>query len=829
MKRMGEMLLRREPFAEIVMGNTALVRAMVEAGTQVVTSYPGSPTPEIAAAIETIPVDRRPFYFEFSTNEKVATEVAYGASVNGHLSTVFFKSVGLNVAADTFVQLSLMELIGGMVVVLGDDPGANSSQNEQDNRHYAHLAYTPLLEPAGPEEVYTFYKEAARLSRQRRMPVILRLTTHVCHAKEKVRFAGRPSVDVNREPRFSTGHGPYIPLPFSVAQLKSRALEKLEAVRRFAASSDLNRRFDHQNGTRGIVAWGLPYLSLMDALVHVDAKPDILKLGMVHPLDVGAIVDFLKTHAEVLVLEELDDLVEKEIKARAYDLGLKTRIFGKAGPQDWVGEYTPDKVKAILHNVWPDLLGDFRTVATQSIVPERPPQMCPGCGHRSAFHAIKQVLREADITVADIGCHTLGYLPPYEVGELLMCMGASTGIGSGLSLFNRQRRVVVFMGDSTFFHAGLPGIVNALHNRHDITMIVMENGTTAMTGHQDHAGTGRNFNSAAAKIPIRSHPRRTRRRDHFRGRHLPAETTGRKGRGGDVGDRIQRRHRTAPLHAEIHARAAPQTGLCAASGRDRSGCLRSGAHMRGAIRLSDLHPPRGRERRRQSRPVHRRWLLRADMSHKRHRPARQRVTANGQRKGDKRMSAFNVYMAGVGGQGIGLLSEILLRAADHAGKPVKSVDTHGLAQRGGSVVSQLRIGEEAHSPLIGAHDADLVVALERHEAMRAAETALKASGTLIYYDTVWQPLPVRLGEAEEIGNRSIETLCDRLGARLIRVVRPDLGDPRMQNMVVLAGIAKHGLIHGLEIAHYHQAMHDLMDGPLLDRNLALFDQAGSAA
>ena len=503
MKFMGEMLLRREPFTEIVMGNTALVRAMVEAGTQVVTSYPGSPTPEIAAAIQSIPIDQRPFYFEFSTNEKVAAEVAYGASVNGHLATVFFKSVGLNVAADTFVQLSLMNLIGGMIVVLGDDPGANSSQNEQDNRHFAQLAYTPLFEPSNPEEVYLFYKEAARLSRQRQMPVILRLTTHVCHAKEKVGFAAWLPCEVNRAPQFDVANGPYIPLPASVAELKERALGKLETVRSYAASSELNRVIDHHNPKRGIITWGLPFLSLMDSLSTVTFKPDILKLAIVYPLDQKLTVDFLHAHQEVLVLEELDDLIEKEIKAKAYDLELKTKIFGKVDVQDWIGEYTPDKVRDILHRIWPDLMPERQLPVSASKVPDRPPQMCPGCGHRSAFHAIKQALADTDITVADIGCHTLGYLPPYEIGQLLMCMGASTGIGSGLSLFNKTRKVLVFIGDSTFYHAGLPGIINALHNCHNITMIVMENGTTAMTGHQNHAGSGRNFNSATEKIPVR--------------------------------------------------------------------------------------------------------------------------------------------------------------------------------------------------------------------------------------------------------------------------------------------------------------------------------------
>jgi indolepyruvate ferredoxin oxidoreductase alpha subunit len=504
MKKMGDMLLRNHSFSEIVMGNTALVRAMVEAGTQVVSSYPGSPTPEIAAAIAAIPDSERPFYFEFSTNEKVATEVAYGAALNGHLATVFFKSVGLNVAADTFVQLSLMNIIGGMVIVLGDDPGANSSQNEQDNRHYAQLGYTPVLEPADPSEVYRFYKTAARLSRQKRMPVILRLTTHVCHAKSKVAFGEWAPTARDLTPRFDVANGPYIPIAERVMPMKARALANLAEVRREAETSPLNLVVDHGNPRRGIITMGLPYLSLLDVLESVDRKPDILKLGIVYPVPPNLIRDFVAAHEEVKVLEELDNELEKEIKSIAYDHRLTSTILGKLDADDWIGEYTPDKVAATLGKSWPDMVPP-RAVPAQppAPVPARPAQLCPGCGHRSAFHAIKQALKESDISVADIGCHTLGYLPPYRLGQMLMCMGASTGIGSGLSLFNHQRSVVVFMGDSTFFHAGLPGVINALFNRHNLTMIVMENGTTAMTGHQDHPASGRNFNAETEKIPIR--------------------------------------------------------------------------------------------------------------------------------------------------------------------------------------------------------------------------------------------------------------------------------------------------------------------------------------
>jgi len=193
------------------------------------------------------------------------------------------------------------------------------------------------------------------------------------------------------------------------------------------------------------------------------------------------------------------------------------------------------------------------------------------------------------------------------------------------------------------------------------------------------------------------------------------------------------------------------------------------------------------------------------------------------------MAPFNIYMTGVGGQGIGLLSEVLLRAADHAGLAVKSVDTHGLAQRGGIVVSQLRIGAQAHSPLIAARDADLVVALERHEALRAAETALKPGGTLIYYDTVWQPLAVRLKEAAETTHQDIKQVSGQQKARLIRVHRPELEDARMQNMVVLANIQRHELIDGIEVKHFHEAMADLMNGGLLQKNMALFDSERTAA
>jgi indolepyruvate ferredoxin oxidoreductase alpha subunit len=504
MKDMGEMLLMQQPFAEIVMGNTALVRAMVESYTRVITSYPGSPTPEIATAIQSIPPERRPFTFEFSTNEKVATEVALGASLNGSLSAVFFKSVGLNVAADAFVQLSLLHCIGGLVIVLGDDPGANSSQNEQDNRHYARMSYTPVLEPADPAEVYHYYKEAAALSQHLARPIILRLTTHVCHGKQRVHFGGWTPRQADPTSRFDPANGPYIPLVAAVYPRKREALAGLRRVEQWVDERNLHRM--RGSGTpRGIIVSGMVALSVADVLEGVAAPPDVLKLAMPYPLPTRIIIEFLHSHSEVKVLEELDDTLEMAIKALAYDRKLSSTIIGKQTDEDWVGEYTPDKVRDMLHRTWPDLIPARPAVAAAPLVPvpARPAQMCPGCGHRSAFHAIKQALPEGTITVADIGCHTLGFQEPYRMGQVLLCMGASTGIGAGLALHNTARRVVAFLGDSTFFHAGLPGIINALYNNHRLTLVVMENGTTAMTGHQDHAASGRNANGPTEAIPIR--------------------------------------------------------------------------------------------------------------------------------------------------------------------------------------------------------------------------------------------------------------------------------------------------------------------------------------
>ncbi|MDZ7816131.1 MAG: thiamine pyrophosphate-dependent enzyme [Planctomycetota bacterium] len=430
-----------------------------------------------------------PLHFEYSTNEKVALEIAFGASLNGHLSTVFFKSVGLNVAADSAVQLPLLNTTGGMVVVLGDDPGANSSQNEQDNRHFARMAYMPVFEPANPKETYEMYLEACKLSRKHSMPVFFRMTTHVCHARELISFGEIPDHDFDNRPRYDVKNGPYMPLTELVFPLKQKAFDKLDKMRKEAESDFLNpvlspNATGNEPAKYGVIASSIPALSVLENLAESGANVDLLKLGLSYPWPEKKVRKFLEDHEEVLIVEELDPIFEQELKTFAYDNHLQCRLHARTERDELMRELTPPRTWKMLSRAWPDLFEAKPDFETDTHVPPRIPQMCPGCGHRSAFHAFRDAFDENTITVADIGCHTLGFFEPYAMGEVLLCMGHSTATATGLRLFNEQRKVVCFLGDATFFHAGMPGIANAVNQDVDVTLILMENNTTAMTGHQ---------------------------------------------------------------------------------------------------------------------------------------------------------------------------------------------------------------------------------------------------------------------------------------------------------------------------------------------------------
>ncbi len=504
-----DILLSREEKRANLLGNYAFVRAMIESGIEVAACYPGSPTAEMANALLSISEDAG-IYFEISTNEKVALEIAATSAIVGKPSVCWMKSVGLNVAADTAVQLAYMTMPGGLVVILGDDPGHLSSQNEQDNRYYARISYIPFLEPATAQEAKDFFIEALRLSQKYSMPIFIRTTTRTCHQSGSVTFG--PIQGTASSPRWDNElmkkDGGYVPLPATFPPLKKKALENLSRISEESDHSPLNRIVEFGSDPKiHIITYGHPFQATESALEYLNVDARILKLGFTYPLPGKLIREFLTGIQEVIVIEELDPIIENEIKLICLDSNLPVKVRGKSNlPESldlWIGEYTPTRVVEILSEVL-GFSAKLNFSESSIAVPVRSPQLCPGCGHRTSFYAVKKVVgkgKEA-FSMADIGCYSLGFLPPYGLGNLLYCMGSGVPAASAMSKAFPDEPVLSFVGDSTFFHAAMPGIVNAVYNKHRQVIMIMDNGITAMTGHQPNPNSGFGAGGNAPKISM---------------------------------------------------------------------------------------------------------------------------------------------------------------------------------------------------------------------------------------------------------------------------------------------------------------------------------------
>ncbi len=437
-------------------------------------AYPGTPSTEI---LETLAMYRE-VDCQWSPNEKVALEVAIGASMAGARALVAMKHVGLNVASDAFMTLSYTGVKGGLVVVSADDPGMHSSQNEQDNRHYARSAKVPLFEPSDSEEARLFVHRAFRVSEKYDTPVLLRVTTRISHSKSVV----RPGVRC--QPGSSTALAPdigkYVMVPDN-ARVRHRLVER--RLTRLASLSDriaLNRM---QDGDRriGIITSGVCYQYCKE--VAPDAS--YVKLGMSYPLPAKKIAEFARSVKKLFVIEELDPFLEEQIKA------LGVRVTAKS-PDLRCGELNPELVREIIS-------AKRRPGTPVKKTKGRPPVMCPGCSHRGLFYVLSKL--KLHVT-GDIGCYTLGALPPLNSLHTCICMGAAIGNAAGLSRMlppEQRKKVVAVIGDSTFLHAGLPGLMDMAYNQTNGTVIILDNSTTAMTGRQEHPGTGRTLKGKPTK------------------------------------------------------------------------------------------------------------------------------------------------------------------------------------------------------------------------------------------------------------------------------------------------------------------------------------------
>ncbi len=451
---------------KLMLGNDAVARGAYEAGVHVVSSYPGTPSTEITEAM----VQYKDVYVEWAPNEKVAAETAIGASIAGGRAMSCMKHVGLNVMADPVFTVSYIGVNGGLVLCVADDPGMHSSQNEQDSRHYAKASKIPMLEPSDSAECKEFTKLAFELSEQFDVPFFVRLSTRVSHSQSMVELCDPQQNDVKP---YKKDIRKNVMMPAN-AVLKHVEVEKREvALTEFAETSALN--YIEDNGSKiGVITSGISYMYAKEALGDT---VNYLKLGLVYPLPKKLITEFANSVDELYVLEELDPFIEEFVKA----LGITVK-----GKDEFslLGEYSQNQIRNVVLKKTADVF------SLNEQVPMRPPVMCAGCPHRGTFY----VLSKLGVTVSgDIGCYTLGAVAPLSSVDTTICMGASVSAAHGMVKARGKdfsKKLVSVIGDSTFIHSGITGLIDIVYNKGNNTVIILDNSITGMTGHQDNPTTG---------------------------------------------------------------------------------------------------------------------------------------------------------------------------------------------------------------------------------------------------------------------------------------------------------------------------------------------------
>lgn len=488
-------LLQDEPNKRVLLlGNEAIVRGILESGISMVTTYPGTPASEIGDTMSAISKDAGT-YMEYSTNEIVAVEVAAGAANCGVRALTAMKHVGLNVAADAVMTLAYVGVKGGYVIVTADDPECYSSQNEQDNRFYALLSNLPCFEPSDPQEAKEMTKSAVEISEKLGLPVLLRTTTRVSHTRAPVVYGKLQKP--NLEGDFARDVKRMVMIPAFARPQHASLLEKADKAKEISERSQYNKITRSGQTGLGLISASSAYNYTVEAVDLLGLKASILKLGMTHPLPEEKIIQFLKAHRKIVVIEELEPILELQVKAIAKDHAPDIEIYGKLRRPFFSrkGELSTRLVAEGLAEIACRKIPiDFQKIdkAYASValeLPSRPPILCAGCPHRASFFILKRVGGEKAVYATDIGCYALGTAPPLSAGDILVCMGSSIGTAQGISRVTGRNTFAV-LGDSTFFHAAIPGLVNAVYNGARVTLVVLDNVTTAMTGHQPHPGTG---------------------------------------------------------------------------------------------------------------------------------------------------------------------------------------------------------------------------------------------------------------------------------------------------------------------------------------------------
>ena len=477
---------------EFLMGNAAIAMGAIAAGLNVVSGYPGTPSTEVLET--TAKHNDGSIYVEWSTNEKAAMELAAGAAYCGARTMVTMKQVGLNVASDPLMSLAYIGVKGGMVILVADDPGPISSQTEQDTRRFAAFSKLPCFDPSGVQEAYDMIQEAFAYSERYHTPVLFRPTTRVCHGYASITVKDAAEYQVNSPEGFVKDSSKWVIFPKLSYQNHIRMEKRNTELQSVFSDYPRNRIYPETDTAcqKGIATHGISFSYTMEAL-HGKAAPRLLKVATPFPFPEQLAVEFLQGLDEVLCLEELDPVIEQELVYLCGKYHLPTRIRGKLTEDvALAGENSCDSVAADLAAFlgWRDQKQN--TADQPPELPVRPPVLCAGCPHRASFFAVKEAMKgKKSVFCGDIGCYTLGNAMPLDMVDTCLCMGAGVNMTQGIGKIEPDTTCFAFVGDSTFFASAITGMVNAVYNQANMTLVVLDNSTTAMTGHQPHPGTGK--------------------------------------------------------------------------------------------------------------------------------------------------------------------------------------------------------------------------------------------------------------------------------------------------------------------------------------------------
>ncbi|MCR5202349.1 MAG: indolepyruvate ferredoxin oxidoreductase subunit alpha [Lachnospiraceae bacterium] len=834
---------------EFLMGNEAIALGAIAAGVNVVSGYPGTPSTEV---LETVS-KRNPgdIYVEWSINEKSAMEVAAGAAYTGARALVTMKQVGLNVASDPLMSLEYIGVKGGMVVLVADDPGPISSQTEQDTRTFGMYSKLPVFDPSSVEEAYEMIQEAFEYSEKYKTPVFLRPTTRIDHAYQSILVKDSSEYKKTDIEGFVKDSSKWVIFPRLSVVNHAKIEERNDSLKDVFSDYDKNKIIPETGSFEGvklgICSQGISFSNISDIYKGKD-NPRILKVATPFPFPEKLALSFMEGLDEILVIEELDPVLERALIFTAGKYGINIKISGKLNSKlKRSGEYDIDEIKNALNLFFKDVKKDDNDNALISnnsdysdmpSLPVRPPVLCAGCPHRASFYAVKEAMKgEKTIYCGDIGCYTLGNAKPLDMCDTCLCMGAGINIGQGVWHVEKDTKAFAFVGDSTFFASGITGAVNGFYNQADLTLCILDNSTTAMTGHQPHPGTGYTMmGEVVSKVDIKkvlngigiTTVEEVNPLEHKKAVDTVKRVADMEG----VKAIIFKypcivKFKPNLTHSHINESKCINCKKCI----NELGCpgiiIKNGrpciddSLCTGCTLCEQICPVGAIEGGRAGDP--KRFMDEGITPKK---PAKKPVNVETKKEPvENQKSNVNksIVMSGVGGQGTILASKILAYTAMNNNIPVKSAETIGMAQRGGSVFSFLKLGDN-NSPMIAKNSADIIIGFEPAEAVRLLPY-LKKGGTVVTSTLPVIPVTAMIGACKYDTDEVINYLKEKTDNLILidsKKALEDLQNDKVLNVLLLGAAVSSGEL-GIDKNMLKESIKNMLPEKLHEVNLKALD------